>query len=373
MTISAKVAVSGYGYGPAHWSGTPGTQTTLCGRRYERMHGKPDIARMCKTCAKAMAKLVKAARTEANVEQSYRDQQEILGNARAEAHGKTADERCTEGPCASIRGDQDVLDETTSGRLVSFPAPIGQGSRAWEIAYQRPQASVTGTKVVKADTLSGARQAFYAAVPDGIIVTSEERLVSKLQEPELEIHTAGLLHGVPDIRPTFTFDLSELLDDPAHKPDADLVRRDGRDHRMQDFVFFTEGALDLYKDIKLTIGRQLERGKSVRVLILCNGGKHRSVAFGDNLAQEFDVAAKHHHVDRPIVPKVEHRMIDLANVKIVKGQRWVCTNPGMEGDIVTITKAPGDGPELRYKIESNGSTWNMYVRNFLVQFVPEQV
>jgi RNase adaptor protein for sRNA GlmZ degradation len=118
----------------------------------------------------------------------------------------------------------------------------------------------------------------------------------------IEIHTAGELHERPALpRVTFEFNLSDLLDDPLRKPDVDLVKRDGLDPRMQDFVFCTEGAQDLYADMVTMIERQESRGKDVVVLILCRGGKHRSVAFGDNLAQHFDVVARHHHRHLPIV------------------------------------------------------------------------
>lgn len=112
----------------------------------------------------------------------------------------------------------------------------------------------------------------------------------------VQVHTAGELHPDPEMpAPDFVFNLSRLLDDPARKPNVDLVKLDGLDHRMQDFVFFTEGALDLYEDMVHTITRQVERGKSVVVLILCRGGKHRSVAFGENLAAHFDAPVTHHH------------------------------------------------------------------------------
>lgn len=120
---------------------------------------------------------------------------------------------------------------------------------------------------------------------------------------KVEIHTGGELHPAPKIegRFTFTFNLSDLLDDPLRKPDADLVKRDGTDDRMQDFVFRTEGALDLYRHMVSMISGSVQRGKSVTVLVLCRGGKHRSVAFGENLAWRFDVKATHHHIDLPIV------------------------------------------------------------------------
>lgn len=129
-----------------------------------------------------------------------------------------------------------------------------------------------------------------------------------VKAPKVEIHTAGELHTPPCTpRVTFAYNLSDLLDDPARKPDADLVKRNGLDPRMEDFVFCTEGAIDLFEDMKRSITRQLARGKSVVVMILCRGGKHRSVAFGENLALHYGVKATHHHIDLPIVkyPKAE--------------------------------------------------------------------
>lgn len=120
--------------------------------------------------------------------------------------------------------------------------------------------------------------------------------------PKVEIHTAGELHTPPCTpRVTFAYNLSDLLDDPARKPDAELVKLDGTDARMQDFVFATEGAQDLYWDMVRDVTRQLARGKSVVVMVLCRGGKHRSVAFGENLAEYFEVKATHHHRHLPIV------------------------------------------------------------------------
>lgn len=120
--------------------------------------------------------------------------------------------------------------------------------------------------------------------------------------PVVQIHTAGELHAAPKMpAPDFVFNLSRLLDDPAHKPGAELIKLDGTDSRVQDFVFSTDGALDLYELMVKMIERQLTRGKSVIVLLLCRGGKHRSVAFGDNLAAHFSVEATHHHKHLPRV------------------------------------------------------------------------
>lgn len=117
----------------------------------------------------------------------------------------------------------------------------------------------------------------------------------------LTIHTAGELHDTPEIgRVTFTYNLSDLLDDPAHKPGAELIELDGTNIDVQDFVFQSKGALELFEDIVDTVARQLSR-KDIVVLFLCRGGKHRSVAFGEALAYHFDVRAVHHHRHLPRV------------------------------------------------------------------------
>lgn len=120
--------------------------------------------------------------------------------------------------------------------------------------------------------------------------------------PKLSVHTAGELHTPIVADPiTFTFNLSKVLSDPAHTLPAHLVELDGTDERVSDFVFATDGALDLFLDIERLINGLLKRGKDVGILILCRGGRHRSVAFGDNLAQIFDVEATHHHKHLPVV------------------------------------------------------------------------
>lgn len=189
------------------------------------------------------------------------------------AHGKTADRGCLESPC---------------GWNADSAHPIALRLDADRTNYL--------TKVATEDCATGTGDIH--------------------RTPVVQIHTGGELHPVPRMSvPTFIFNLSRLLDDPARKPDADLVKRDGTDHRMQDFVFFTEGALDLYEDMVNMISRQLKRGKDVTVLILCRGGKHRSVAFGENLAGHFDVTATHHHVHLPRVVTTKPEGVNMGDGK----------------------------------------------------------
>lgn len=66
MFISHPVYVSGFGFGStAHWS-SGGHRTTLCGRRYEGSHQRPEHAQMCGNCTRIMRKQVAVAHTEAN-------------------------------------------------------------------------------------------------------------------------------------------------------------------------------------------------------------------------------------------------------------------------------------------------------------------
>lgn len=153
------------------------------------------------------------------------------------------------------------------------------------------------------------------------------------QAGTLTVHTAGELHPAPTTqRMTFTFNLSDLLDDPAHKPAAHLIDLDGTDSRVQDFVFATEGALDLYEDMMGLIARQLRRGKDIDVMVVCRGGKHRSVAFGESLADMFKAPVTHHHVHLPRVVS-----------EPAEGQTWECRDQvGRGGEQVRVVKLIDD-------------------------------
>jgi hypothetical protein len=128
--------------------------------------------------------------------------------------------------------------------------------------------------------------------------------VEKTPAPKgsVELHTAGELHAAPQIgRVTFTFNLSDLLADPARKLPENLIELDGTDARVEDFVFATPGAVKLYLTMSRLINQQIKRGKRVVVLILCRGGKHRSVAFGQILANQLGAQVTHHHKHLSVV------------------------------------------------------------------------
>lgn len=165
-----------------------------------------------------------------------------------------------------------------------------------------------GQQVRQANVID-ARSRFDAAVPAKLCdhgIDASRRcsicIEDKPRRGSLTLHTAGELHPMPVTRRmTFTFNLSDLLDDPARKLPANLVELDGTDARVEDFVFATEGAQELYADMAHAISRQLERGKDIDVMIMCRGGRHRSVAFGENLASHFGAPVTHHHKHLDIV------------------------------------------------------------------------
>ncbi|HSL52008.1 MAG TPA: RNase adapter RapZ [Candidatus Deferrimicrobiaceae bacterium] len=124
---------------------------------------------------------------------------------------------------------------------------------------------------------------------------------SKRVTNTVHIHTAGELHPAPEVQADITLNLSRLLSNPAHVLPERLRSLDGTDGRVEDLVFATPGAKDVYRGLVELLDSALGHGKDVTVLILCRGGKHRSVAFGENLAHDFSTTATHHHKDLPVV------------------------------------------------------------------------
>jgi RNase adaptor protein for sRNA GlmZ degradation len=121
----------------------------------------------------------------------------------------------------------------------------------------------------------------------------------------LEVHTLGELHPEPAgiARPDLVLNLSRLLDDPARKPDAELRKATGLDLRIQNFVWQTEGAYELYADTRELVYKRLQRGPLV-VWVMCRGGRHRSVVFGSQLARDLNAAMlMHWHIDLPVVTR----------------------------------------------------------------------
>lgn len=122
----------------------------------------------------------------------------------------------------------------------------------------------------------------------------------------IDIITAGELHPMPGNTPTpdVTFNLSRLLHDPAHIPTGEMLDMTGLDEDVAEFVFDSDEALELL-DGAIDLLHSMAR--PVTVAVLCRGGRHRSVAFAERLAQglrESGVDAgkpRHLHVHLPRV------------------------------------------------------------------------
>src|SRR5690349_15150542 len=122
----------------------------------------------------------------------------------------------------------------------------------------------------------------------------------------ITVYTGGELHDWPADTPTadFVCNLVRLLDDPAHRPEGDMLdMRGDRDQAVKEFVFSTRGARELLEDwVVLLMGQA--RFTPVVVHVLCRGGKHRAAAFGQRMHDDLlgfghKVTVQHLHVHLP--------------------------------------------------------------------------
>ena len=118
------------------------------------------------------------------------------------------------------------------------------------------------------------------------------------------ITTFGVLHrDEPSASRPIRVDLTTALRNPADDPA--LIELTGLDARVRDHVMTTPGA-DMIRDQALTdIEEKLGDG-DVDVLVYCRGGRHRSVAMGEELldalaARGVAVRVVHRDVEKPVV------------------------------------------------------------------------
>ncbi|QWF80448.1 RapZ C-terminal domain-containing protein [Amycolatopsis sp. CA-230715] len=120
----------------------------------------------------------------------------------------------------------------------------------------------------------------------------------------VRVESFGFLHadyreriGTPDL----VVDVRALLRDPHHDPL--MKQRTGEDPVVYAHVLRTPGALVLVDSLAAT-ARELASltGRTVRVAFGCAGGRHRSVALADAVADRIPGAlVTHHHINRPVV------------------------------------------------------------------------
>ncbi len=120
----------------------------------------------------------------------------------------------------------------------------------------------------------------------------------------IKIISFGYLHGVRP-KADITIDLRQLLSDPAHVPQGDMLDMTGLSKEVHDFVFNTPGAYALMHSIfSLTVlAAQL---KPVTLAIGCAGGRHRSVVFAEKISwllsgAGYEIKPYHLHVHLPRV------------------------------------------------------------------------
>lgn len=121
---------------------------------------------------------------------------------------------------------------------------------------------------------------------------------------DIKILSFGYLHGEPP-KADITIDLRELLSDPAHRPQGDMLDMTGLDKEVEEFVFATFGAYALLHTISNTV-IGLSHIKPVTLAIGCAGGRHRSVVFAEKISELINgvgwtIKPQHLHIDLPRV------------------------------------------------------------------------
>lgn len=132
--------------------------------------------------------------------------------------------------------------------------------------------------------------------------------------PDVLVLTHGHHHDLPDGLPKadLQLDLRRLLDDPAHRPEGDMLGLTGLDPVVRDFVFATRGARTLIRRA-VRLVRGAAAVKPVVVLVGCAGGKHRAAAVGQELADRLGRRGWRFWI-RPLHVEVRHLHVDLPRV-----------------------------------------------------------
>lgn len=123
----------------------------------------------------------------------------------------------------------------------------------------------------------------------------------------IEITSFGYLHGEPPANPDLLLDARHLIRDPHVDPT--LRQMTGRDVEVQNAVMDTPGAealVALLVQAAAALDVIADGDGWVRVVIGCQGGRHRSVvlteAVGTTLSlQGREVQIYHRDIDHPVV------------------------------------------------------------------------
>ncbi|WP_282206839.1 RapZ C-terminal domain-containing protein [Kitasatospora fiedleri] len=129
-------------------------------------------------------------------------------------------------------------------------------------------------------------------------------------QARIEITTYGVLHQDPPTGDAITVDLTRALRNPPDDPTVreQMRRSTGLDPHVLDYVLATPGAREIAYRTVLRARAQLAvlPGEPVRVHLYCQGGRHRSVALGREVARLAETAGlsavlTHRHVHRDVV------------------------------------------------------------------------
>ena len=123
----------------------------------------------------------------------------------------------------------------------------------------------------------------------------------------VEVESYGHLHGVPGSY-DLVADLRDFIRDPHVSPQ--MRESTGRELDVRLHVLTTPGALALVDNL---VGAALALLASaptrpVRIGVSCAGGRHRSVAVAEAIAERIRLAGHgvlvtHHHIDEPVVQR----------------------------------------------------------------------
>lgn len=126
--------------------------------------------------------------------------------------------------------------------------------------------------------------------------------------PLVSITTYGVLHNDAPRGDALTVDLTRALRNPHHDPAMRYLT--GLDKPVREHVLGTEGADEI---IRRTVRRVLalielddEACQPVNLHVYCKGGRHRSVAIAEAVAERLralriPVQVTHRHITRPVV------------------------------------------------------------------------
>ncbi|MFJ6608191.1 RapZ C-terminal domain-containing protein [Streptomyces lydicus] len=128
---------------------------------------------------------------------------------------------------------------------------------------------------------------------------------------QVHIQTIGTLHpgALDEVGDGLYWNLGNKLRNPHHDPA--MRYKTGLDDDVRDHVLSTTGAMALTTRIAesakaLLFSYANPRQKLVRVTIACRGGRHRSVAIAEQVAEylridEVGVEVEHCHIGLPVV------------------------------------------------------------------------